>query len=40
MRRPGEVRVQHLHQARFADPRLAAEHDDLAQALLHLRPAR
>jgi hypothetical protein len=35
----GEVVLQHLHQARFANPGLAAQQDHLAQAILDLRPA-
>ena len=30
----GQVILQHLHQARFANPRLAAQQDHLAQAVL------
>jgi hypothetical protein len=33
------VVFQHLHQARFADPRLPAQQHHLAEALLDLCPA-
>ena len=39
MRLPGHVRFHHLHQARFADAGLPAQHHDLPTPLLHLRPA-
>ena len=35
----GHVLLQHLHQARFADPRFAAEQHDLPDPVLDLRPA-
>ena len=35
----GHLLLQHLHQARFANARLAAEQHHLPQAVLDLRPA-
>jgi hypothetical protein len=35
----GQVVLQYLRQARFANPCLAAEQDHLAQAVRDLRPA-
>jgi hypothetical protein len=35
----GHVFLQHLHQARFANTRLATQQHHLPEAVLHLRPA-
>jgi len=35
----GGIFLQHLHQARFANPGLAAEQHHLPETVLHLRPA-
>ena len=34
----GDLLCQHLHQARFPDPRFAAEQHDLSKTVLGLRP--